>query len=70
MAMRQIEKNLQSSIDEILFGSADKALSQQISRLEKVGKNKKYRLHPLARMFSPRTNTTRKFSINETPEKL
>jgi hypothetical protein len=41
MSKQPIEKNLQSSIDEILFGSSDKALSQQISRLEKAGKIKK-----------------------------
>lgn len=41
MPKQPIEKNLQSSIDEILFGSSDKTLSQQISRLEKAGKIKK-----------------------------
>jgi hypothetical protein len=58
MAMQQIEKNLQSSIDEILFGSADKALSQQISRLEKAGKLKK---------IAPRIYTS---NLTEHPEVL
>lgn len=38
MPKQSIEKNLQSSIDEILFGSSDKTLSQQIRRLQKAGK--------------------------------
>lgn len=36
-----MEKKLQSSIDEIIFGSSDKRVSQQISRLEKAGKIKR-----------------------------
>lgn len=41
MPKQRIENILQNSVDEILFGSSDKAISQQISRLEKAGKLKK-----------------------------
>lgn len=58
MSKQLIEKNLQSSIDEILFGSSDKTLSQQISRLEKAGKIKK---------IAPRIYTS---NLNEQPEVL
>ncbi|CAN5336530.1 Fic family protein [soil metagenome] len=58
MSKQPIEKNLQSGIDEILFGSSDKTLSQQISRLEKAGKIKK---------IAPRIYTS---NLNEQPEVL
>jgi ribosomal protein L24 len=58
MSKQLIEKNLQSTIDEILFGSSDKALSQQISRLEKAGKIKK---------IAPRIYTS---NLTEQPEVL
>lgn len=53
-----IENFLQNSVDEILFGSSDKAISQQISRLEKAGKIKR---------IAPRIYTS---NITEQPEIL
>ncbi|MCO5945680.1 Fic family protein [Mucilaginibacter flavidus] len=41
MSKQLIEKNLHPQIDETIFGSSDKARSQQISRLEKAGKIRK-----------------------------
>lgn len=41
MSKSLTEKNLQTIDDEIIFGSSEKARSQQISRLEKAGKVRK-----------------------------
>ena len=41
MSKTLTEKNLQTIDDEIIFGSSEKARSQQISRLEKAGKVRK-----------------------------
>ena len=56
MSQQRAQKNLQSSIDEIIFGSSDKAVSQQISRMEKAGRIKK---------IAPRLYTS---NLTEPPE--
>src|ERR1700759_51851 len=52
------EKNLHPGIDEVVFGSSDKALSQRISRLEKAGEIKK---------IAPRLYTS---NLREQPETI
>lgn len=41
MAKQSVENILQTSVEEIIFGSSEKTISQQISRLVKAGKIKK-----------------------------